>query len=121
MNVLQNLIAEIIDLRKLEIRVLTDELAHLLIQVGQTVPQCDHLLHEQVAEQREEHAENHGQHQQREQRGDRTFPAMLDQRHHHRLHRERDEQRDDDVDHQIFDLTPAAPAESKHHDGYGDV
>ena len=121
MNVLQNLIAEIIDLRKLEIRVLTGELAHLLIQVGQTVHQGDHLLHEQVAEQCEQHAEHHGQHQQREQRRERTFPAMLDQRHHHRLHRERDEQRDDDVDHQIFDFAPAAPAESKPHNGYGDV
>lgn len=83
LDVLQNLTAETVDLRKLEIRVLRHEIAHLLVEGRQTVAQSDDLLHEQIAEQTEHHAKQDTQHQQRRNRSERTLPAMLDQRNHH--------------------------------------
>ena len=52
--VLEDFAAEAVDLRQFEIRVLTYEVADLLVQVGQAVDHGDHLLHEHVAEQTEQ-------------------------------------------------------------------
>ena len=50
-----------------------------------------------------------------------TLPAMSHQRHHQRFDGQRQEQRDDDVEHQIGDVAPRAPAEHEYDDGEGHI
>ena len=121
LDIVEDFHAKIADLRHLERGVLVRELTNLLIHCRQTADHGNHLLYEHIAEQREQHTHDHGHAHQTDGGSHATLPAMSHQRHHQRFDGQRQEQRDDDVEHQIGDVAPRAPAEHEHDDGEGHI
>ena len=98
-----------------------DERADLLVGGGDAVDHGNHLLEEHAAEQGEQHADDERHREQAGKGGETALPAVPHQRDDHRLNGERQEERDDDIEHQIGDLAPRARAEIEHDDGDGHV
>ena len=106
LHVLEYLHAEVLYLRHVERRVLLHRVHDLRVYRREPLHHGDQLLHEHVAEQREQSHDDHGEADQAHRRREATLPAVSHHRDHQRLDRQRDEYRDDDIQHDGRYLAP---------------
>ena len=113
LHVLEYLHAEVLYLRHVERRVLLHRVHDLRVYRRKPLHHGDQLLHEHVAEQREQSHDDHGEADQAHRRREATLPAVSHHRDHQRLDRQRDEYRDDDIQHDGRYLAPRCPHENR--------